>query len=121
MNDWALPREVPVDEPGANQQGIEDERFTTVQRLHEERKLSLMRRSPRQHPLFEILSVVARVAIGDGNEGWLGAGSFVGSSRILTTDRKRGRIDVYLLGLDSKDLTSPAGYSCKELRQIMLV
>ncbi len=77
--------------------GGEQTRFVAavaIEWLHEERDIPLLRGCQRQHPLFEILSMVARVAIGNSNEGRFRASRFVRLWRVLATHRKGSRIDV---------------------------
>jgi len=65
--------------------------------------------------------MVARVAIGNGDDGSFSPSRLGHLSRVLATDRERGRIHMNLLGLDPKDPTRPARYPCKQFRQIVVI
>ena len=80
-----------------------------------------MGRCQSQHPLLEILAMIARVAIGDGDDGSFSSSGLGKLSRILAADRERGRIHVNLLGVDTKEPTRAAGYPRKQLGQIVFI
>jgi hypothetical protein len=96
--------------------------------LQKKRNISLVGGGQCQHPLFEVLAVVARIAIREGDQRRIGLPSLAAPSasavsacfdESVPAHRERGGIHMHVSCGDAKDLTSAASNACKELGGIM--
>src|SRR6266576_214694 len=109
-----------------------------IQWTHEDGNIPIMGRDEPYHPLFEIGSVISRIAVGNGYGDrnfftrrflWFSALFALFTvlfprfplRKILSIDRKGGRIDMQFLRFYAEALTRLQCQSCKERCWVMLV